>query len=58
MTYGTGDNRVVDTFWGSGPGDVWGAAGNYIGAWDGTRWVYFDAIHGGILAGGRRATFG
>jgi hypothetical protein len=52
MTYGTGDNRSVDTFWGSGPDDVWGAAGNYIGAWDGTRWVYFDAAHGGILAGG------
>ncbi len=58
-TYDIEDNRVVDSFWGSGPDDIWGGQtdGQYLGHWDGHGWLHIDSAHGGVLAGGAPGDF-
>ena len=56
--YGTGDNRIVNSFCGSGS-DVWGARNDsaYLGHWDGAGWYHIDSANGGVLAGGATGDF-
>lgn len=56
-TWNVDDNRHVTSFWGSGPNDIWGVGGSYLGHWDGTTWTHVDSVHFPPIAGASPADF-
>jgi len=59
--FDTGDNRMVNSLWGSAPDDVWGTmiiSAGYTGYWDGTTWHHsLDGNVAGRIGGGARGDF-